>query len=255
MSTRGRHTDSKKSEFYKQLFSHEVSSSNRRPSDNDSFKIAPFVFKQTYSLSSLHGAEPETRDIRQPQAQAFALAQTSPIWPLSKAQGFSSFHFGSGQTSMAYGHFHFNPDQPKRMSLKEQREFGGAAMAGLELGAEARRRRRRLRDADSGEGAATADFTHTLVSDAAAVTQQAAPRMLREARTTRPGLSAASPAALAFPALSRDDPALQALVESTDVLDHRRTELLGELGVVKRRLEKFKEPPPSAHQAAFGRPL
>lgn len=241
MSMRGRHTDAKKAEFYKQLISHEQMVSKRTCGNLDSFRTKPFIFKQTYTLSSLHGGELERAKSTQLVPKVIT---PSPVCRLSKAQGFSSFQFGSNQSSIEYGEFHVDPDQPRRMSLKEQREYGGAAMAGLELGTEARRRRRRMLE----EAGDRASYTRTMVADA---TSRAAPHMLREARTTRPGLSASSPAALTFPALSRDDPTLQTLVESTNILEQRRAELRTELASVKQRLGKFKERPPSAHQLSF----
>jgi hypothetical protein len=83
---------------------------------------------------------------------------------------------------------------PKRMSLKEQKKYGGASMAGLTM-----------RRSSSGSSTNNSQNEHQHRIENA---QPSHTRMTKEA-------------AVAFPALATEDPALYQLMESVDILETR----------------------------------
>lgn len=91
------------------------------------------------------------------------------------------------------------------MSLKEQKKYGGASMAGLSMRSQRKE-----------------DHLHTVANAEPKFT-----RMTQEA-------------AIAFPALATEDPALYQLMESVDVLESRRAHLRDKLAAVDDKLSEWK---------------
>mmetsp|Transcript_30295 Transcript_30295/g.35753 ORF Transcript_30295/g.35753 Transcript_30295/m.35753 type:complete len:215 (+) Transcript_30295:94-738(+) len=208
MSTRNRHTDVKKTEFLRQICKHEQNF-GKNTNTNPCPRSRPFVFRQTYALTSLHG-KPSENKFHVSKVPSNVNPDPNKITTSEKVHntnhGFSSFRFNSSLTSDIVGQHIDNDQFPKRMSLKEQKKYGGASMAGLTLKSE------NINNNDSLTRIANAEPKHQ--------------RLVYEA-------------AVAFPALARDDPALHQLMESVDVLESRRNHLQDKLKMVEDKLNNW----------------
>mmetsp|Transcript_28341 Transcript_28341/g.58031 ORF Transcript_28341/g.58031 Transcript_28341/m.58031 type:complete len:216 (+) Transcript_28341:74-721(+) len=201
-STNGRHSDATKSAFLRQAAGHEATKTSVRKLLGPTTK--PFVFKQTYTLSSGGVASTDESSTLQRVQQTRLAEVANPGSNVSRlSPAFSSFKFQSSPESIssaAYGQGLGLAGQPQYLPLRKQKVWGGASMAGLAMKADQQQDQ---------------DVTRRI--------QNALPKAQR--------LTAS--AALALPACSMNDPQGQTLLESKITLESRRSHLAARLAEVE----------------------
>jgi hypothetical protein len=153
-STNERHSDSTKAAFLKQAVAHE-----RRPLAKRTTHpvTTPFIFKQTYTLSSGGQRRNDfTVTAQRSNESSFVPSRdagaSAPIKVTSQA--FSSFNFHSSPeniSSASVGEGCSTKGQPKYLSLRVQKEWGGASMTALAMKANESSGAARAQPAESAE--------------------------------------------------------------------------------------------------------
>lgn len=112
MSTKDRHSDVKKAEFFRQIFKKEHSFQNNINSNimNSPPRTKPFVFNQTYSQTSqcnlrdpVMPSSNYEKSSEMPSPSPIKTRGTSAFTDAGPAPGFSSFNFKSSLTSELLG--------------------------------------------------------------------------------------------------------------------------------------------------------
>jgi hypothetical protein len=169
--------------------------------------IAPaFTFQQTYSLSSGNPVSQDASIRRKQQIGSSNGVPSTSREHLSSSSVFSSYDFGSQPSRAAssmYGHF-YDTGQAAHLPLRIQKQYGGAAMAGLTMAREGGKPRR--------------------------ATERVADAAKRSFRVSKEG-------GAAFPALARSDPHLMQLLEDEDTLNSRKASLMAQHAALTKQIE------------------
>jgi hypothetical protein len=111
MSTKDRHCDVKKAEFFRQIFKKEHSFETSNKNSHGGPRPKPFVFRQTYSQTSqnsiIDGTNYARSETKSSDMNSMMMPSPSPIkaqpQPFVDSHGFSSFKFQSSLTSAVFG--------------------------------------------------------------------------------------------------------------------------------------------------------
>eukprot|EP00614_Pseudopedinella_elastica_P005375 CAMPEP_0172605086 /NCGR_PEP_ID=MMETSP1068-20121228/25319_1 /TAXON_ID=35684 /ORGANISM="Pseudopedinella elastica, Strain CCMP716" /LENGTH=277 /DNA_ID=CAMNT_0013407365 /DNA_START=418 /DNA_END=1251 /DNA_ORIENTATION=+ len=261
-----RHTDARKAAFLAAAVRHEDQAALRPPplqpaptltgvpQDAAVPHTKTFAFKRAYETSSSFGKSAALHDAsrraRELQARHQEQAATAPrhVGTLSSSPGFSAFRFRSGPettSSMRLGAHQSLPGQPSFLSLREQRKWGGASMAGHAF--------RHLGPAGALIAGTSAHFEDSARAEASSATfdaAAAAPGRHSSKKQARAKLdhtkrvAAAEPrhqkftaeAVAALPSLAAHDAKASVLLEDSAALQARRTELASQLRGVNQAL-------------------
>jgi len=214
MNSGDRCVDAQKAAFLNQVIRKEALAQRASPVSRPSpakgaeNPIAPaFTFQQTYSLSSGNPVSQDASNRWKEQTGASSAVPTTSREQLSSSSVFSSFDFGSQPSraaSSVYGHF-YDTGQAAHLPLRVQKQYGGAAMAGLTMAREGGNSRR--------------------------ATNRVADAAKRSFRISKEG-------GAAFPALTRSDPQMMHLVEESDVLNSRKASLMAQHAALTKQIEE-----------------